>query len=178
MDDYMRQHPEIMSEFTKAAVNSMGDSNPGFGGFMNSVMGGGSGAGPTPGPSMAQQRRPEPMPSMMGPPPPAMQSKGPHPGRAGGMTSNRPDIAMATGQEPPARSQRSEMKGPSDISSILEGLKKREPPVAATGKRVTINAQAEDGSTISAQDANELSGKRIPKSRRKRSEKNTISLDL
>ena len=37
MDDYMRQHPEIMSEFTKAAVNSMGESNPGFGGFMNSV---------------------------------------------------------------------------------------------------------------------------------------------
>ena len=51
---------------------------------------------------------------MMGPPPPAMQTKGPHPGRAGGVTSqsqaNRPDIDMARAE--PQKSQRSEMKGP------------------------------------------------------------------
>jgi hypothetical protein len=168
VDDYMRQHPEVMKEFTKAAVSSMGDNNPGFGGFMNSVMGSGS----------APQRS-EPAPSMMGPPPPAMQTKAPHPGRAGGMTNNnqpsRPDLDMARGE--PQRSQRSEMKGPSDISSILEGLKKRE-PAPSTTKRVNITAPQEDGSTISAQDAGELSGSRVPKTRRKKSERNTISLDI
>jgi len=167
MDDYFRQHPEVMKQFTQAAVSSMGDSNPGFGGFMNSVMGGGNSA-----PS-----RPEPMPSMMGPPPPAIQTKGSHPGRAGGYAPNRPDISVA--QTPaPAPAARSEMKGPSDISSILEGLKRKEPASSQPTKKVSINSAEEEGSTISAQDANELSGKRIPKSRRKRSEKNTISLDL
>jgi hypothetical protein len=166
MDDYLRQHPEVMKEFTKAAVNTMGDSNPGFGGFMNSVMG------------SPQQSRSDPMPSMMGPPPPAVQTKASHPGRAGGFAPNRPDLSMASGsssQEP--RIQRSEMKGPSDISSLLEGLKKKEPANQVT-KRVSINTVQEDGSTISAQDAEELDGKRVPRSRRKRSEKNTISLDL
>jgi len=168
MDDYFRQHPEVMKQFTQAAVSSMGDSNPGFGGFMNSVMGGGNTA-----PS-----RPEPMPSMMGPPPPAIQTKGSHPGRAGGYTPNRPDISVAQMSAPAASSTRSEMKGPSDISSILEGLKRKEPASSQATKKVSINSADEEGSTISAQDANELSGKRIPKSRRKRSEKNTISLDL
>lgn len=173
MDDYMRQHPEVMKEFTKAAVSSMGDNNPGFGGFMNNVMGGGSGSSP---------QRSEPAPSMMGPPPPSIQTKAPHPGRAGGVTSNnspsRPDIDMARGEpQRSERNQRSEMKGPSDISSILDGLKKRE-PAPSTTKRVNITAPQEEGSTISAQDANELSGGRVPKSRRKKSERNTISLDI
>lgn len=172
MDDYMRQHPEVMKEFTKAAVSSMGESNPGFGGFMNSVMGGGSGG------NSGGMSRSEPTPSMMGPPPPAMQTKRPHPGRAGGVTSpsqvNRPDLDMALAEPP--RSQRSEMKGPTDISSILEGLKKREP--AQQTKRVNISSPQEEGSTISAADASELAGGRVPKSRRKKSERNTISLDI
>lgn len=196
MDDYMRQHPEVMKEFTKAAVSSMGDSNPGFGGFMNNIMGGGGGM------MGGSSRRSEPAPSMMGPPPPAMQTKGSHPGRAGGVTSSeqarememgmgmnmgaqsrqqsRPDIDMARAEPP--RSQRSEMKGPTDISSILEGLKKREPPPASAAsntKRVNISGSTqEDGSTISAQDASEMTGTRVPKSRRKKSEKNTVSLDI
>jgi len=166
MDDYFRQHPEVMKQFTKAAVDTMGDSNPGFGGFMNSVMGGGS-----------SSSRPEPAPSMMGPPPPAIQTKGSHPGRAGGYVPNRPDISVAQMSEPVSTSStRSEMKGPSDISSILEGLKRKDNTQPT--KKVSINSVEEDGSTISAQDAGELNGKRIPKSRRKRSEKNTISLDI
>ena len=39
MDDIMRQNPDLMREFSKAAVNTMGNSNPGFGGFMNNIMG-------------------------------------------------------------------------------------------------------------------------------------------
>ena len=38
MDDIMRQNPELMQKFTQAAVNSMGNTNPGFTGFMNNVM--------------------------------------------------------------------------------------------------------------------------------------------
>lgn len=35
MDDIMRQNPDLMNNFTKAAVNSMGASNPGLSNFMN-----------------------------------------------------------------------------------------------------------------------------------------------
>ena len=41
MDDIMRQNPELMAQFQNAAMNSMNQNNPGFGGFMNGVMGGG-----------------------------------------------------------------------------------------------------------------------------------------
>ena len=40
MDDIMRQNPELMQQFTQAAASSMGDNNPGLGGFMN-MMGNG-----------------------------------------------------------------------------------------------------------------------------------------
>jgi hypothetical protein len=35
MDDIMRQNPDLMNQFTKAAVNSMENTNPGVAGFMN-----------------------------------------------------------------------------------------------------------------------------------------------
>ena len=38
MDDIMRQNPELMQHFTQAAVNTMGETNPGFSGFMNEYM--------------------------------------------------------------------------------------------------------------------------------------------
>ena len=38
MDDIMRQNPELMEQFTRAAVNQVGNSNPGFGNFMNGMM--------------------------------------------------------------------------------------------------------------------------------------------
>ena len=34
MDDIMRQNPDLMQQFTKAAVNSMENTSPGLGGFM------------------------------------------------------------------------------------------------------------------------------------------------
>ena len=40
MDDIMRQNPELMKQFTQAAVNTMGQTNPGFGGFMNGLFAG------------------------------------------------------------------------------------------------------------------------------------------
>jgi hypothetical protein len=35
MDDIMRQNPDLMNQFTKAAVNSMENTSPGIAGFMN-----------------------------------------------------------------------------------------------------------------------------------------------
>lgn len=35
MDDIMRQNPDLMNQFTQAAVNQMSRDNPGFGNFMN-----------------------------------------------------------------------------------------------------------------------------------------------
>ena len=37
MDDIMRQNPELMQQFTQAAVNQMGEANPGLGGFMGNA---------------------------------------------------------------------------------------------------------------------------------------------
>jgi hypothetical protein len=42
VDDVMRSNPDLMKQFQKAAVNSMGQQAPGFAGFMN-MMGGGGG---------------------------------------------------------------------------------------------------------------------------------------
>ena len=38
MDDIMKQNPDLMQQFTNAAVNSMSKNNPGFGNFVNSAM--------------------------------------------------------------------------------------------------------------------------------------------
>jgi hypothetical protein len=67
---------------------------------------------------------------------------------------------------------RAEMKGPSDISDILSGLKT---------KTINIQETQNDSSTISINDMKELQGGgNMPKrsGRRKKSESNTISLDI
>ena len=160
MDDIMRQNPELMQQFTQAAVNTMGQQNPGFGNFMNSMM-----------PGM------RPMPPQGSPPGPPMNMNQP---------PSRPDINMARGNynegvsinnqfeniKSKSKSTRREMKGPSDISDILAGVKT---------KKVNIKSSGDTKSTISVQDLKELQGKdlNIPKkSKRKRSERNTVSLNL
>ena len=75
------------------------------------------------------------------------------------------------------RTTRAEMKGPSDISDILAGLKT---------KTINIQEAASDGdnnnSTISISDLKELqsdAGSMPKKSkRRQKSDKNTVSLDI
>ena len=147
MDDIMRQNPELMQQFTQAAVNTMGQNNPGFGNFMSSVMGGG----------------PPPMPPMGSPP-------GPN-------TASRPDVNIARGRGGPTFSEipqnkprRPEMKGPSgDVNSLLAGLKTK-----------NINIGKDDSSTVSASELKSMKDSLdIPKkSRRKKSERNTVSLQL
>ena len=174
MDDIMRQNPELMKQFTQAAVNSMGETNPGFSGFMNNVMGG----------QQQQQQRSMPQANVApGPPPAPMFTQTVRSQRP----TNRPDMNVArggdgisiqeqfatVGQEAPEQSRpsnkptRPEMKGPGDINDLLSGLKKK-----------TINADT--SSTISAQDMKEMMDAKAPMKtkRRQKSDKNTISLDM
>ena len=166
MDDIMRQNPELMQQFTAAAANSMSDSNPGLGGFMNMMN------EPTP-----QQNRP--------PPAPMKTQNMPPPDRPGNMS--RPDLNMgrndhgidindnfantgAPGNEPPIRSNRPEMKGPSELGDILSGLKPK-----------NNNNNNDNKSTISLDDLKEMqaSGSSAKRTKRKqKSDKNTISLDI
>ena len=186
MDDILRQNPDLMRSFQSAAVNSMAQSNPGFSGFMSGVM----------------QGEPQ-VPSGRGPPPP-MATQGPNSmpppqGRPGNNNYARPDLNYSKSnfvddgislrenferpdvQDRTTRRQsapRAEMKGPSDITDILSGLKTK-----------TINIQepstpaqpANDSSTISISDLKELQSEgSMPKrsGRRKKSASNTVSLDI
>ena len=214
MDDIMRQNPDLMRQFQNAAVNSMGQNNPGFGGFMSGLM------------------NPEPdIPMGRGPPPPPMATQGPNSTPyMGGRPGNNNSMNMGSGmgrssipnmndginirenqsnpvniertprrppqqqQQSQSSNQRPEMKGPTDISEILSGLKTKtiniqeqsqqphqqpQLPPQMDPDSVSIN----NDSTISISDLKELQGSgsgNMPKrSRRKpRSDKNTISLDI
>ena len=63
MDDIMRQNPDLMSQFTKAAMNSMEQNQPGLSNFMNDF--GGQAMGPPPSPPRAPSpRQPQSRPQM------------------------------------------------------------------------------------------------------------------
>jgi hypothetical protein len=195
MDDILRQNPDLMRSFQNAAVNSMAQSSPGFGGFMSNMM------------------NPEPqVPSGYGPPPP-MATQGPNAvpppmGRPGNNNNNysrqdlnygkssftddgislrenfeRPDLQDRTSKRFPPRP---EMKGPSDISDILSGLKTKtiniqEPSSNTNSNGDSSNINMNDNSTISISDLKEMQSEgNMPKrsGRRKKSASNTISLDI
>jgi hypothetical protein len=208
MDDIMRQNPELMQQFTQAAVSSMsngvrgsngggGGGGSGFGNFMNDIAGlsssrNASGATPfshQPQYNPAQQMN-MPMPILpQRPPPPPIQTKGenapPPPKRAGDLTNTRPDILMGRGNmsQTIQQSLRPEMKGPSDISSLLSGLKTKTVTVDTANKdkdKDKDKNSAAGGSTISASDLNEMKNDNFPsKSKRKqKSERTSISLDI
>ena len=198
MDDILRQNPDLMRSFQNAAVNSMSQNNPGFSGFMNNMM------------------NPEPQVSMNGPPPPPMATQGPgapmppssRPGNNNGF-SNRPDLNGGMGYQNDGINirenfsgtndfeksvrrgsgpgPRAEMKGPSDISDILSGLKTKtiniqEAPSTMSGQQGQGQGTSlNDSSTISISDLKELQADgNMPKrsKRRQKSDKNTVSLDI
>jgi hypothetical protein len=153
MDDIMRQNPELMQQFTQAAMSSMSNTSPGFSNFMGNFA-----------------------PTNTRPPPPPMATQT---SRASA-PMNRPDLMRARAADPedgisieeqfsgygirdPAeRSPRPEMKGPSDISDLLAGLKTKtvELPTATLTEETTPKIP-------------------VPKSKRKqKSDKNTVSLDI
>ena len=200
MDDILRQNPELMRQFQSAAVNSMAGSSPGFSGFMGGLMNQGE-------PQVPSGRGPPPPMSTQGPngmQPPANRAGN----NVGNMNTNarhneRPDVSMARsnaafsyddgisiretnigvpGFEPPQPSSRSsrrpDMKGPSDISDILSGLKTK--TIDITHKDVIVE-DINNNSTISIDDLKSIQGDaNVPKrSRRKpKSDKNTVSLDI
>jgi hypothetical protein len=205
MDDIMRQNPELMKQFTQAAVNTMSQSAPNFGNFMGDMMGGGGGGGGPQMPSNFNTQRP---------PPPPVATKGPNsipPPRREGDISNRPDLNFGRGNSndgvnlsdsyinpfqsktpsrgaPPPLPQnpRPEMKGPSDISNILSGLKTKTVNVTSNNGNSSMmtsganNASEDKGSTISITELKDLQNDNMPSrtKRKPKSEKNTISLDI
>ena len=184
MDDILRQNPDLMRSFQNAAVNSMAQSNPGFSGFMSNMM------------------NPE-APRGMGPPPP-LATQGPNAvppplGRPGNNNYARPDLNLSRSnfedginlrenferpdvQERTSRRQqpRPEMKGPSDISDILSGLKTKTINIQQPSTP-TQDGRINDSSTISINDLKDLQSEgNMPKrsGRRKKSNSNTVSLDI
>lgn len=164
MDDILRQNPDLMKSFQTAAVNTMGQNNPGFSGFMSNMMN----------------------PDAQGPPP-SMNTQGPNAiptplTRPGNNEFNQQFNRMESNSAP-QRSSRPEMNGPSDIDGILSGLKTK--TINIQDSPITSNPQTAESSTISINDLKDLetNGKIPAKSKRRskqnsRSSKNTISLDL
>lgn len=181
MDDIMRQNPDLMQQFTSAAVNSMGQTNPGLGGFMSSMMGGGGGGQQRPSP-IQQQPQYNPNQQYMNPSngalPPPIATQGPNsappPVRPGYVPlSNRPDINASRDIPSAEKSRRPEMKGPSDISNILSGLKMKQTEVNIQ------NDKDEKGSTISISELKEMQNENMPlRSKRRKSDRNIVSLDI
>ena len=172
MDDIMRQNPDLMQQFTQAAVNSMSETNPGFSGFMNGVMNN-EGLGEDTMPNVAPGFPPAPISTQR------LRNKRPE--------INRPDLDVARGgdihvtetfaksaiNEPPSQGEkRPEMKGPADVAELLSGLKT---------KTIHVSNDKDDGSTISVQELKEMSAEKQQPSqskRRRKSDKNVVSLEL
>ena len=211
MDDIMRQNPELMQQFTAAAVNSMSQNRPGFGNFMGDMMG----SGPPPQtqtqtPISAPSRQAPPyIPNQRPPPPPVPTSvRDPNsdsgmPFRSGNntapppsssMPSNRPDLSAArntsssssssSSSNPVTVSKRPDMRGPTDISNILSGLKTKNIQVQSQQplqqQQSHQSAPEDKTSTISISDLKDLQNDNLPhkSKRRQKSDKNTVSLAL
>jgi hypothetical protein len=174
MEDIMRQNPELMQQFTQAAVGSMGQSNPGFGGFMSGLMGGGG--QPMPPPSMPAQQPPRSnrpdLQAARAPPHSGVDIRDNY-GNPNAPERSTPRDAPLKPQSGPQQSSRGEMKGPSDISHILSRMKT---------KTVNLNKESEgEGSTISLKDLQELNDQKMPGTagrRKPKSARNTVALDL
>ena len=194
MDDILRQNPDLMRSFQSAAVNSMSQSSPGFSGFMSNVM----------NPTNGTYGEPQNL-SGRGPPPP-MATQGPNAvpppqGRPGNNSYARPDLNFSKSnfvddgislrenfERPDVQDRttrrpgppRPEMKGPSDITDILSGLKTKTINIQET-QPLQQSHPVNDSSTISISDLKELQSEgNMPKrsGRRKKSASNTVSLDI
>ena len=202
MDDIMRQNPDLMKQFTSAAVNTMGQQNPGFGNFMSDIMGGGGGSGPS--------NAPQTMPPMGSPPGPTQRSNvdvraSQQMGRPE-LIPSRPDLTAGRGNmsdavniernyasatqsqkltrdNMPRRtggSKRPEMNGPRDIGDLLSGLKTKK--INIRQKEMMGKRKTDGSSTISIDELKSISkdADNMPrKSKRKpKSERNTVSINL
>ena len=187
MDDIMRQNPELMQQFTSAAVNSMGTSKPGFSGFMGNFMPGASNNKPPPPPMETQTVRSQSERT-------AVPSNRPDLVRARNNNNNNNNGVNIQEQFGPERSARPEMKGPSDISDLLSGLKTMSVNMAPPSSQQSQSSAPASASasaasaSASAAPAPALSVKKeipMPKNsmvnktpRKQKSDKNIVSLDI
>ena len=171
MDDIMRQNPMLAQQFTQAAMNSMGEQNPGFSDFMNNMMNQDESQGPPPPmktKNMAPPRRSSNVQMSV------------DPDVNNGVSGKSGFASVSKGPEQTARRPRADMSGPKvsggsspDISNILEGLKTKK-----------VDVKKDDSSTISIQELKEMHadmgiGKPGKSKRRNKSDSsNTISLDI
>ena len=207
MDDIMRQNPDLMQQFTSAAVNSMSNTNPGFSGFMGNFMPGASNSHPPP-PAMATQTA-RSQSERTAPPtnrPDLMRARNEDginiqekfspinisSGGGGGDRSNNNNKSSAP--------LRPEMKGPTDISDLLSGLKtmsvNMSPPQSSSSSSSSSAASANRSSPLptenitvkrsessKAPEPNKASkpnsrSNQQSKPRKQKSDKNTVSLDI
>jgi len=172
MDDIMRQNPDLMQQFTSAAVNSMQNTNPGFSGFMGNFMPGASNDRPPPPAAQTQVNRsqnertaaPTNRPDLMR----ARQTDG---------INIQEQFGRADGNETMQRSTRPEMKGPTDISDLLSGLKTMSvTSMAPTPSDNVKMTTAPERTPMSVKKASTPSASSKP--RKQKSDKNTVSLDI
>ena len=183
MDDIMRQNPDLMQEFNKAAVSSMGKTNPGFSNFMSGVM------NPEPQPPVNQKlpppvatqeqklqsRRHQEETEFVHRRPDILASKDGVNLRDNNIINQAPEkeIIQKSFKRPEMKGpSSSSMKGPSDISNLLDGLK---------AKANNPTKEEDSGSTISISELKELQSEgTLPKKskRKQKSDKATISLDI
>jgi hypothetical protein len=172
MDDIMRQNPDLMQQFTSAAVNSMQNTNPGFSGFMGNFMPGVSNERPPPPPMQTQTNRSQ--------------------NERTAAPTNRPDLMRARNndginiqeqfarvdeKEPQQRSTRPEMKGPTDINDLLSGLKTMTvniPDTKAASSPAPAPAPAPPAPIIKKQSTTPS----VKTPRKQKSDRNTVSLDI
>jgi hypothetical protein len=176
MDDIMRQNPELMQQFTSAAVNTMQETKPGFSNFMGNFTPSTNSNAPPPPPIQTQTTRSQ-----------SERTAAP---------SNRPDLMRARNdgvniqdqfanyneREQSQPAMRPEMKGPSDINDLLSGLKTMSTDVSEsnTSNIKTVSTDKDNNSSISLpKPAKKSSSSHSGKTPRKqKSERNTVSLDM
>ena len=182
MDDIMRQNPELMQQFTQAAVNSMSQQNNGFGSFMNDMNNSSSNTNYS---NMQSQREEFIPPNPLASRPDIAMSRGPskfddaeNMEQSFASVDRTPAVSKTVSRTSTSTttSSRKDMTGPKDINDLLSGLKTKKIDVK---QREMMN---DNESTISLDDMKELKKMKKPvRSKRPSSEKkkmNTVSLNI
>ena len=181
MDDLLKQNPDLMQQFTQAAVNTMGQERPEFGSFMNGMM---------------NDQSNETMPPFGSPPGPMQRSRSNEirnnnlfPDSKPISSSSRPDLSSSnsnfndvTFKDPP---KRKEMNGPKNINDILSGIKTKSSSSSSSSSSNKTSTKIDDDSQsiISLDDFNDLKSNIRSKygksgKRKHRSDKNIVSLNI
>lgn len=188
MDDIFRQNPDLMKSFQTAAVNTMGQSSPGFAGFMNGVMNGNLGTNVNSQPNYEEY---------------VNKTRGgnnnfgtsiPNRNESSSASHNNYNKVDMSFDKPTVRP---DMKGPDDINDILSRLKPKNAGFQQPQQQQSHNRNSEqqqqhppqkttptpnvnDSSTISLSELTDLQDGNIPKrsKRKPKSDKNTISISL